>query len=849
MAAPLKTRPYEGPGDADLPDSVKRLPSKAKEIWVAAYNSAWDAYDPETAQQDSREGYANAVAWGAVNKKYRQKKDGTWVARAFVLASYEAPFTHVKRTKEGRVLWATTCSDDGVDRYATRMTIDLHEDFLRNAKTRGMPYLTIAHFNQLARIGEATELWRDGRRLKASGHFYDERDTDDHLILDLAKVAADAALDDMNRPPRERRIRTSIGFKPLRAGVQTEDLGVLAYVRGWLPEITMTTHPGNSRVDFSSERSGDMKFRISPEFMEADAATIVGEGLAKKLRERLETVAGRSGDEDDPIELIYRSGDFEERASVPSHKGRAKEDGKWDGDAATKRARKHASKGGSGEAEDMSWPKYRSFHAVYDPENAETFGAYGFIHHDTDDQGMFVDMRGVIAAGTMARGARAGKENPDAQKHLGPHYKQFDRTPPWERSAERLVDRLEDIDDALVLELQDDVVNGLKARLAVDIAEGRMTDFAGIEMVEGDGLILRTIDGETETRFDDIILPLVEEGDTVERVGRRLQGKRLDQLAAIGNQLSEAASGISDLVEWARANEKGEGDERSIEDLVKRAVQEGVAATAAFSEHMKERLGDVEADDSLIETMEHHSMMQVAFEAAMTLTDIVVANMAPDLEAKLEERMQNVEKALGEYGQVIGSMLVSAFGGGRSAAPKNESDEPESDPENVNRAGDGTGTVNAGNGSEGQPDLAGLDASSSKLRQLVLDQAPVEEIQAALQEEVAQIEAALGERPADQSQADESLVERLSLLEASMSQLQEGVHELLERSDQPQETERRPERPAWVPRRRSLPPGPPPAEAPKAQPRQVGLNRQGQAKRLTIGQAVEQSMGPPEPLY
>lgn len=835
MAAPLKTRPYEGPSDADLPDAVKKLPAKAKEIWVAAFNSAWDGYDPETSQQDSQEGYANAVAWGAVNKKYKQNQDGTWSARAFVLSSYDAPLTHV-RAEGDRIVWATTCSDDGVDKYATRMTTDLHKDFLRNAQTRGMPYLTIAHFNQLARIGVATELWRDGRRLKASGHFFDKRDTEDQLIIDLAAAAAKSALEDMKLPPRERAIRTSVGFKPLKGGVQTEDLGVLAYVRGWLPEITMTTHPGNSRVDFSStERSGDMKFRISPEFMEEDAATIVGESLAKKLRDRLEDIPGRSADED-PVELIYRSGDFAERASVPSHRGRAKEDGKWDGPAATKRARTFSSKDGTGEAEDMDWTKYRGFHAVYDPDNAETFGAYGFIHHDTDDQGQFVDLRGVLAAGTMSRGARGGKENPDAQKHLGPHYKQFDRTPPWQRSAERLIDRLEEINDAQVLELGQETIDGLKARLSIDLSQRNIKDFEGVEITfcDGDTITVRS-------RFPDDELPLVEEGETVERVGRKLQGKRLDQLNGIAGAIGEAAAGLKDLVEWAKAEAKGDEGERSYEPRE-------VAPDADFEKALVARFGGVEADDSLIETMEQHSMMEVAFEAAMTLTDIVVANMAADLEASLEDRMQNVEKALTEYGQVVGSMLVSAFGGDRSAPPPDDGNQPGSDPENVNRAGDGTGAVNADNGSQGQPDLAGLDAAAAKVRQLVIDGASVEEMQAALAEQVKEIETALGEQPDDQPQDGEETVARVAQLEIGMSQVTEGMNEILERLEHQGPENPPPPRNYGPPRRRSLSPGPPPAEAPKAQPRQTGRSRLGQAQRLTISEAVEQSMGE-QPVY
>ena len=313
---PLVTRPYSGTADDTLPDSVKKLPKHGREIFVAAFNSAWDSYDPDESKQDSQEGYAMAVAWAAVKKVYKQNEDGEWVERSYVLGSYEGMLTRVS-DRDGLVTWRTTCSDDGVDVYATRMTTDLHDDFIRRAGSRGLPFLTIAHYNQIARIGRATKLYRDGRRLKAEGVFFTTEEISrqhghepDDLTIPLARAAADTALQEQNVMPRLRKVRTSIGFKPL--GAANEDLGVLAYTRGYLPEITMTSHPGNSRVDFGAQqRSGDMQTRISPDFMQFDAGSIVGEELAAELDKRLrkvigETRSGESGD-DDPAELLYRS--------------------------------------------------------------------------------------------------------------------------------------------------------------------------------------------------------------------------------------------------------------------------------------------------------------------------------------------------------------------------------------------------------------------------------------------------------------------------------------------------------------------------------------------------------------
>ncbi len=52
---------------ADLPDSVRhRLPRHAQEIYLAAFNSAWEEY----ASREDREMVAHKVAWSAVKKQY-----------------------------------------------------------------------------------------------------------------------------------------------------------------------------------------------------------------------------------------------------------------------------------------------------------------------------------------------------------------------------------------------------------------------------------------------------------------------------------------------------------------------------------------------------------------------------------------------------------------------------------------------------------------------------------------------------------------------------------------------------------------------------------------------------------
>jgi cation transport regulator len=66
----------------DLPDRVKEnLPKHAQEIYLEAFNSAWDQYaEPkERRGEATREETAHKVAWSAVKKVYeKDEKTGEW---------------------------------------------------------------------------------------------------------------------------------------------------------------------------------------------------------------------------------------------------------------------------------------------------------------------------------------------------------------------------------------------------------------------------------------------------------------------------------------------------------------------------------------------------------------------------------------------------------------------------------------------------------------------------------------------------------------------------------------------------------------------------------------------------
>lgn len=70
---------------ADLPSSVRdNLPPHAQQIFLKAFNSAWDEYANAAKREgnESREEAAFRVAWAAVKHEYRKDEaTGQWVAK------------------------------------------------------------------------------------------------------------------------------------------------------------------------------------------------------------------------------------------------------------------------------------------------------------------------------------------------------------------------------------------------------------------------------------------------------------------------------------------------------------------------------------------------------------------------------------------------------------------------------------------------------------------------------------------------------------------------------------------------------------------------------------------------
>lgn len=109
---------------AKLPGAVRNLPKHGQEIWMAAYNSAYDEYDGD-------EEKCNATAWAAVKKAGYVKRGDKWVVEA-------APSSEsvVTESEAGLVLQRGDAFDTaGSDESADIGPVQVLEDASTNVET------------------------------------------------------------------------------------------------------------------------------------------------------------------------------------------------------------------------------------------------------------------------------------------------------------------------------------------------------------------------------------------------------------------------------------------------------------------------------------------------------------------------------------------------------------------------------------------------------------------------------------------------------------------------------------------------------------------------------------------
>lgn len=291
-------------------DAPEVLPSEAKDIYVSAWNSA---YDGTCKEKDDRDECAGKIAWSAVKKQYKQVGD-KWVSKSIPvteLSLYISKASLNKKTQQMRGV--AVASDTDEDSYGDNMSLELYQDFIDRIErgepapekfrsdfwSGGMPYLSISHYsdqNGEAAPGDIEAIYMDGNRLKQKFTLKNNK---------IGKAIFDAICDDLysENPEYEDPIRLSIGFidwkhkhKDTGYVFERESLSDICpqclseaersgkiYLLGQLIHSAFTRVPVNSRtkIEKLEERSmSEIKTRMD------DAASIIGEDEAKKLEEQ-----------------------------------------------------------------------------------------------------------------------------------------------------------------------------------------------------------------------------------------------------------------------------------------------------------------------------------------------------------------------------------------------------------------------------------------------------------------------------------------------------------------------------------------------------------------------------------
>jgi len=131
----------------DLPDAVKKLPQKARDAWMKAFNAAYEQYNDD--------GKAAAVAWSTVQKMGYVKKGDKWVKAEYVKDLGLKPGTYLHPNIEGEKL---TITDKDIKKFVENTT--------KFIEAGGVIPITVSHpKNEREKIenneGEVLAVWYD----------------------------------------------------------------------------------------------------------------------------------------------------------------------------------------------------------------------------------------------------------------------------------------------------------------------------------------------------------------------------------------------------------------------------------------------------------------------------------------------------------------------------------------------------------------------------------------------------------------------------------------------------------------------------------------------------------------
>ena len=352
-----------------IKDAPSTLPSAAKELYVGAWNGAYNSTCKERSDRDE---CASKIAWSAVKRKYKKGKDEKWIPKAevtrFSMAITRTSYDKLTNTRR----WKAVASDTGDDTYNDNMTLELYEDFLQRIESKelppesfrsdfwdgGMPYLSVSHYldlNGKGVPGPTDAVYVDGRveagrgKLKASGRF------DDTPIGKACFQSISKDLDAKSNIPDDEKIRISIAFldwkhKHKSNGYvfdHTESKSVICpeclreliddeyegkeFLRGQLVHLALTREPVNKRTKMEVRSMTTQK---------EDAESIVGEEIAEELEEEKAKIVDKSEVSDNDPEIVVKSEDDKPLVEEAKQDKKKKDDEEEEDDEDDKKKKK-----------------------------------------------------------------------------------------------------------------------------------------------------------------------------------------------------------------------------------------------------------------------------------------------------------------------------------------------------------------------------------------------------------------------------------------------------------------------------------------------------------------------------
>lgn len=209
-------------------------------------------------------------------------------------------FTKAALHQDGTMHWAATVSDTDVDNHDERVDRAFFDNALSHADEMDMmPYACISHYDFAGKgvpdqdwiAGPSTVMFPDGKKFKAKGTFWP---------TDLGKAAFAAIQNDIKKDvPHDERVRISMGFYDRTSEEEkseaTEDgSSRRVYRDGIIKHFALTRVPVLPRTEIEAWREKSMVTKRD------DAASIIGDEWADKL-EQHSTQVGKSDVDEEPV--------------------------------------------------------------------------------------------------------------------------------------------------------------------------------------------------------------------------------------------------------------------------------------------------------------------------------------------------------------------------------------------------------------------------------------------------------------------------------------------------------------------------------------------------------------------